>query len=75
MHAAKLDKSDRLKRTVKAMVHARERGAELSTRGIMREANVCAVNSVISELRANGFNITAKRRGKYWYYSLVEGSE
>jgi hypothetical protein len=37
---------------------------------IIRNANVCAVNSIISELRQNGINISCQRRGSNWYYTL-----
>ena len=37
---------------------------------IIQRANVCAVNSIISELRANGFDINCQRQGDVWYYQL-----
>ncbi|MDE0203323.1 MAG: hypothetical protein OXI25_03955 [Chloroflexota bacterium] len=50
MHAARLDRSPRLQR-----VHALlSDGVERSTLDISRQANVCAVNSCIAELRVNG---------------------
>ena len=71
MNAAKIESSRRLQRTLSAL---RTHG-ELSTRDLIVSANICAVNSVISELRANGFKIESKRRGGHWYYGLVEDSE
>lgn len=68
MHSARLERSERLQR-----VHALlSDGAEHSTREIMAEAHVCAVNSCIAELRDNGFYIegrwdTDKRTGRRIY--------
>ena len=57
MHAARLDSSPRLQR-----VHALlADGTERSTLEIVRAARVCAVNSCIAELRANGFQIECRR--------------
>ena len=66
MNSARLDKSDRLNRVLKLL----EVGGEFSTLDIIRHANVCAVNSIISELRQNGINIACQRKGPYWYYTL-----
>ena len=57
MHAAKLEKSPRLRR-----VHALlSDGCERSTLEIAIGARVCAVNSCIAELRANGAGITCRQ--------------
>ena len=64
MNAAKLDKSDRLQR-VDALLSS---GKQYSTLEIIQKANVCAVNSVVAELKANGRAITCKRFGSAWYY-------
>ena len=57
MHAARLDRSPRLRR-----VHALlADGVERSTLEIMRGANVCAVNSCVAELRANGAEIVCRQ--------------
>lgn len=48
-----------------------------STRTIALEANVCAVNSIVDELRdpANGAKIDCERRKDgYWYYTLENNS-
>lgn len=66
MHAARLDKSRRLKRVLNVLSD----GAEHSTLDIVRQARVCAVNSIVAELRHNGFSIACQRRGEYWYYRL-----
>lgn len=46
-----------------------------STREIMRAADVCAVNTVIAELRANGYDIMTRcvGQGRYEYQLLIEG--
>lgn len=67
MHAAKLENSDRLAR-VDALL---KDGREHSTLDIVNAANVCAVNSIIAELRANGQDIRCERRGNTWYYRRV----
>ena len=74
MHAARLDSSPRLRRVLEALL---ERG-ELTTRDLVVEAEVCAVNSCISELRANGFDIDCRQSvahaggPRVWLYSLAD---
>ncbi len=69
MHYAKIEKSARLKR-VKELL---QDGRKHSTRDIVRNAYVCAVNSVVSELRANGLDISCKRKENIWSYQLNAG--
>jgi hypothetical protein len=38
---------------------------------IIEKAKVCAVNSIISELRENGMKIDCQRNGGAWYYQEV----
>jgi len=45
-------------------------GRELTTLDIVVEARVCAVNSCIAELRANGYDIRCWREGDVWLYRL-----
>lgn len=61
MNAASLHRSGRLQRVKAFLESRRERGA--TTREIIAEANVCAVNSVVSELRSNGVQIDCKNEG------------
>lgn len=68
MHHAKLDKSARLQRVAKVL---KQHKRPLSTMDIIKKANVCAVNSIIAELRANGMNIDCQRNGDAWYYHEV----
>lgn len=67
MHNAKLENSERLQRVLRFLSDGRPR----STREIIHGAGVCAVNSIISELRANGLEITCRcadgRQGIYEY--------
>ena len=53
MHAARLDRSPRLQRVHDLL----KDGKEHSTLDIIQGAEVCAVNSCVAELRANGFYI------------------
>ena len=42
-----------------------------TTRDLIRKANVCAVNSCIAELRANGIQIECERKKDRWFYALA----
>ena len=68
MHSAKLEHSDRLKRVFSVLSD----GKRHSTRDIIRMANVCAVNSIAAELRANGIPVECEAvagiRGRYEYW-------
>jgi hypothetical protein len=66
MHAANIEKSERLGRVLDLL----SKGGEFSTLDIIRQANVCAVNSIVAELRQNGFDINCQRRGEKWFYRL-----
>lgn len=76
LHAARLSQSERLQR-----VHALlGKGGEYSTMDIVRQARVCAVSTIISELRANGDDIACRRirdkNGKpRWLYQMRQTSE
>ncbi len=65
IHYAMIEESDRLRRVHNLLVDGMWRG----TREIMMQADVCAVNTVIAELRANGFDISTRcvGRGRYEY--------
>lgn len=67
MNAAKLENSVRLSRVSSLL----KSGREYSTLDIIKRAGVCAVNSIISELRQNGEEIRCQRRGNVWYYKRV----
>lgn len=66
MNAAKLSKSARLQRVAAIL----QDGAEHSTMEIIERAHVCAVNSIVAELRANGRTIHCQRRGNAWFYRM-----
>ncbi len=55
MHSAKLKTSKRLQRTLRVL-----RQGKATTRQIIRKAHVCAVSSIIAELRANGIRIECR---------------
>ncbi len=71
MHAARLDRSPRLQR-----VHALlSDGLWHSTLTIIEDARVCAVNSIVAELRENGCYIECRRDqgengGPTWFYRM-----
>lgn len=66
MNYAKLNKSPRLNRVYDLLAS----GREYSTLDIVKMANVCAVNSIVAELRENGCKINCVRRGDVWYYQM-----
>jgi len=66
MNSARVEKSYRLQRVMAFIKDEKPH----STRDIMTGAHVCAVNSCISELRANGFDIDCRRKNKIWIYCL-----
>ena len=68
MNAATLEKSDRLQRVFNLL----SKGGEYTTLDIIKKAGVCAVNSIISELRENGYQITCQRRANKWFYRMVK---
>jgi len=67
MNSAKLERSVRLNRVLSVLKKA---SRPLSTMDIVDRANVCAVNSIISELRDNGIRIKCQRSGNVWLYQL-----
>lgn len=77
MHAARLSHSPRLQRTLAAL---EARRGWMSTRTLLRRANICAVNSVVAELRENGVAIECEQRvtksgARRWFYRLADGPE
>ena len=66
MHAAKLENSERLARVDRLL----RKGGEFTTLDIISRAKVCAVNSIVAELRENGRDIRCERRGSLWYYRM-----
>ena len=68
MHAASLHRSARLQRVDAFLAD----GAEHSTREIIIACDVCAVNSVIAELRENGRRIETRWHAGKCYYRRVD---
>ena len=68
MHYARLEHSPRLQRLLAVL----RQGGWYSTRDLVKQAEVMAINSAADELRANGFNVECERRGQYWYYRLAQ---
>jgi len=66
MNAARLENSPRLQRVAALLAD----GREYSTLDIVIGAGVCAVNSCVAELRANGFAIACRREGDRWLYRV-----
>lgn len=68
MKAAHLATSPRLQRVAELLADGREH----TTLEIVQAAQVCAVNSIVSELRANGLQILCRRCGDVWVYWMPE---
>lgn len=69
MHAARIEQSPRLQRVAELLSD----GRWYSTLDIIVGAGVCAVNSCIAELRANGLDIECRRVGKERFeYRLIQ---
>lgn len=68
MNSASFENSQRLQRVYKVLKDCKQH----STMSIIKAANVCAVNSIIAELRDNGFNIKCHRENNKWLYQLEE---
>lgn len=67
MKAARLSSSSRLQRVLKVLKDRKSH----STMNIIKQANVCAVNSIVSELRHNGVAIQCSRKGDKWFYKIA----
>jgi len=77
MHHAKLENSPRLQRALAVLLRQKD---WITTRSLIRRARICAVNSVIAELRENGCKIETKRSigregAARWSYRLIEAPE
>ena len=64
IHYARLESSARLQRTLAVL----KRGGCFTTRQLMHEADICAVNTAVDELRENGFDVQCARKGNTWKY-------
>lgn len=66
MNHAKFSTSPRLQR-----VHELLKSGEHSTMAICLDAKVCAVSTVIAELRENGASIDCRRVDRIFYYKMT----
>ncbi len=75
MHSASVERSPRLQRVLAVL----EDGREHSTRDIVRDADVCAVNACVAELRDNGYWVECRQErgplGRVWWYRLVSSPQ
>lgn len=71
MNSALLANSARLQRVFNLLAD----GRSYSTIDIIMGAGVCAVNSCISELRDNGYQIDCWREGDVWRYRMEQSHE
>lgn len=73
MHYARLSSSPRLQSALRVLQAA---NGEISTFELSRQAGICAVNSVIAELRANGAEITCRQQvengQRRFFYTLLK---
>ena len=71
IHAATLEGSERLQRVAYLLSDYRE----YTTRQIVKQADVCAVNTIVQELRENGLKIACRciTRGVYGYTMQKRG--
>lgn len=76
MHAARISRSPRLQRCLSAL---RKHPEGISTRDLIIEANICAVSSVVAELRVNGADIECEQRktpeGRGFFYTLKKAPD
>lgn len=68
MRAASLERSERLQRVDAFLAD----GSEHSTREIIVACDVCAVNSIAAELRANGRDIRTRWHKGHCYYRRAD---
>ena len=66
MNSAMFESSTRLQKVYKVLADCLPH----STMDIIQKANVCAVNSIIAELRENGFSIKCHRDRNIWFYQM-----
>lgn len=72
MRAARIEHSPRLQRVAELLSD----GRWYSTLDIIVGAGVCAVNSCVAELRANGLDIDCRRVGKERFeYRLIRAAD
>ena len=70
MHFADISSSTRLQRILKVL----QKGGKFTTRDLIRKSGQCAINSIVSEIRANGIAVECERVKNRWYYWLSENA-
>lgn len=75
MHAARVERSARLRRVLEAL----RPGLWISSLDLAREARTVAPGTCVSELRANGYRIDCRQgsgpEGRVWEYRLTGAPE
>lgn len=74
IHYADIKNSPRLQRLLQCLEsQPKESGGWVTTMKIIEQAKICAVNSAISELRRNGYEVEARKSKveNAWEYRLV----
>lgn len=64
MNAARVENSARLR----AFLDCLRDGSRKSTRQIIRETGLCAINSCAAECRENGLDVQCEQEGRIFYY-------
>lgn len=74
IHYADIKNSPRLQRLLQCLeAQPKETGGWITTRSIIQQADICAVNSAVTELRCNGYTVDARKSKveNAWEYRLV----
>lgn len=71
IHYAKLKNSPRLQRLLEFLEDCKPH----TTLEIIGGAKICAVNSAVTELRRNGFDVSCTRNGRIYSYQLGDISK
>lgn len=66
MHSANIETSSRLQ----SVLNVLRDGLPHSTRELIHASGMCAINSIISELRDNGIGVKCEREGRIYRYRL-----
>lgn len=69
MHAGRVSSSERLTLILTELRKSGSRGA--TTRELIRSTGMCAINSCISEIRANGYEVRCTCDGRNEHGSMV----
>ena len=67
MNFADATKSKRLQDVLKVLKDKKRH----STLELIQTTGRCAINSIVAEIRQNGYKVECKREGNAWYYKLA----